>query len=139
MERRPGIQQKNFWEQPGLEKIIDGIRSVSPLLQEADNYQLFGLVKLAKDRVTSERRSNFDLGVDKLGAGEDKFNILDYLREIYLENPLLKDYLEAYSGYTQVNSDARGIPYFETYTYLMNSSENRAKFGIVKPEDSPYR
>jgi len=139
MERRPGIQQENFWEQPGLEKIIDGIRSVSPLLQEADNYQIFRVVLLAKDRLKSERRSGFDRKVKELGAGEDTFNILNHLKGIYSDNPLLKDYLEDQSGYTGKNSDVRGIPTLETYTNLMESSENRVKYGTAQPEDTPYR
>jgi len=122
---------KKFWEQPGLEKIIEGVRSVSPLLQEADNHLLFRLL------LTAKRKDGFNGVLDQLGAREHRNRVWGYISEIYDQNPQLEQYFKDFSPYTTPIANPEGVPTFESYSASAQSSEDRMNFGIRNQDKPP--
>ena len=127
------IQPGNkFWQQPGLEKIIEGIRGASPVLQKADDYPLFRLLVIAKKKEGPLRI------LRELGAIGDRSMIQLHIDGIYENSPWLFEYFQNFGRTATPDADAGGIPTYEYYRDAMESTEQRAKFG-VRSEDKPQR
>jgi len=137
MVQKPGIQGKHFWKQPALERIINDVKSVSPILENADDFLVFRLI------VTRTHRNTQLFGrlMDYLGSRADWNKITGVISEANSNYPLMGGYFKHYNGYTREEGqdvDIWGVPTLETYSNLMNSLDDRTKFGRVKPEDPPY-